>query len=42
MGRQIDQNLQPLVASQFFVEIAIRLLRFREVSKTLNRFLHAK
>jgi hypothetical protein len=42
MGRQIDQDLQPLVASQFFVKIAIRLLRFREIGETLNRFLHAK
>jgi len=25
MGRQVDQDLQPLVASQFLVEIAIRL-----------------
>jgi hypothetical protein len=42
MGRQVDQDLQPLVASQFFVEIAIRLFRFREVGEALNRFLHAK
>jgi hypothetical protein len=42
MGRQIDQDLQPLVASQFFVEIAIRIFRFREVGEALNRFLHAE
>jgi hypothetical protein len=42
MGRQIDQDLQSLVASQFFVEIAIRLFRFREFGEALNRFLHAK
>jgi hypothetical protein len=42
MGRRIDQNLQPLVASQFFVEIAIRLFGFREIGEALNRFLHVK
>jgi hypothetical protein len=42
MLRKFDQNLQPLITSQFFVKIAIRLLRFREIGETLNRFLHAK
>jgi hypothetical protein len=42
MGRQINQDLQALVASQFFVEIAIRLFGFCKVGESLDRFLHAK
>ena len=42
MGRQINQDLQALVASQFFVELAIRLFGFCKVGEALDRFLHAK
>jgi hypothetical protein len=42
MARKFDQNLDALIPGQFFVKIAIRLFRFREVSEALNRFLHAE
>jgi hypothetical protein len=42
MFRKFDQDLQPLVAGQFLIEVAIRFFCLCEVGKALDRFFHAK
>jgi hypothetical protein len=41
MIEELHQNLQTLVASQFFVKIAIRFFSFREAAEFSRCFLHA-
>jgi len=40
MIEELHQNLQTLVAGQFFVKIAIRLLSLRKAGKLSRCFIH--
>jgi hypothetical protein len=42
MVKELHQNSQPLVAGEFFVEVAVGLFSFSEAAKFFRALLHEK